>query len=586
MESVTFQPAAVQPDELRRLQAFSFGASRDMHACAEPSLRFPGTFFHGAPQLHAEWSLRISETEIDERSRITFWIASGSAADEEPGFPSIERLLEAIGAPEAVRERQKILSPDCIWQGFGASSGTPDREYALYLHHSDTKTGEVRYDACKWGAEGVVESSRYEFFFFPCAPDGRRPSGFIHPRLSGTFDGLVGNRRLQSMSGFWLRHRHSQTDQVDLVFPWHPPLQLLFDVLKRTDFVSAAALDALMAYRSHPVRHVAFSAANGSEPVITVYFSAPLSGDWPRDFPSLQEAIRISGNALHDALEERIFAHIPQCSASGPDAFLDTFYSTGSVDTWRRVLGANMHYHFGMFSKEEREGSLNIFSDEPFERAVTDLFDCIPYGSSVYDVGCGWGGPARRLSRDHGCRVLGCTISETQYRYLFASGLQVRYADAETTLPPGFFDCMLLLESLEHVRDKAGLLGRLRLFGNKLVMRVHCQDGAPNSVNFAGTMHMIRSTELRGMIEEAGWHIVHWRNRREESMPSLRVWHERLAQIPPGRDVHLETFRSFCSRVCQCEEEWAASNPLIEVVSLREPSVLQSTAAGAGSRLL
>jgi len=99
-------------------------------------------------------------------------------------------------------------------------------------------------------------------------------------------------------------------------------------------------------------------------------------------------------------------------------------------------------------------------------------------------------------------------------------------------------------------------------------MRVHCQDFAFNSVNFAGTMHLISSTQLRRMIEEAGWQIVHWRNRREESMPSLRVWHKRLAEIPREDDLHLETLRSFCSRVCQCEKEWAENNPLIEVVAV------------------
>ena len=536
-----------------------------MKSLPELSLPVLGGFFHGAPELRVEWSLRVAETGLTERNRLTFWI--GPELEGPDRFPSIGRMLEAIAAPWEVRERQQALAEDCVWQGFATAVGAVDGEHCLYLHHRDRRTGKIEYAAYTWGAVSTVEVSHYSFHFLPCTPEGTTPAEYCHPGLTGVLARLLENERLFSSSGFWLRQRCSQIDQVDLAYPWHPPLSLLLAAVQETAFGSAAICDQLMAYQSQPIRHIALSGKGSPEPALTIYFSAPLTGAWPVNIHDLHDAVHHAGTALHQTLEEHFFNRIPSVAVA-PTGDLDAFYSTDSVATWQQVLGAEMHYHFGLFSQEERESPPDIASDVPFARAVTQLFDFIPSGSSVYDLGCGWGGPARMLTRDHHCRVLGMTISKTQYRHLAAAGLPVRYGDLETTLPPGHFDCMLLLESLEHVRDKARLLQILRLFGSRLVMRVHCQDGAPNSVNFAGTMPMIQSTQLREIIEAAGWQIIHWQNRREESMPSLRVWHERLAAIAPGTDLHLETFRAFCARICQCEQMWAGNNQLIEVVAV------------------
>jgi hypothetical protein len=73
---------------------------------------------------------------------------------------------------------------------------------------------------------------------------------------------------------------------------------------------------------------------------------------------------------------------------------------------------------------------------------------------------------------------LGLTISRTQFRYVASLGLPARWGDAERTLPPGAFDCALMLESFCHVADKPRLLATLRPFVSRLVMRVNCQDGS------------------------------------------------------------------------------------------------------------
>lgn len=184
-------------------------------------------------------------------------------------------------------------------------------------------------------------------------------------------------------------------------------------------------------------------------------------------------------------------------------------------------------------------------------------------------MGCDWGAPAQMLIREHGCEVLALTNARSQYRHCADLGLPVRLGDMEAALPPGRFDCALLLESFSHVRDKARLLKLLRPFTDRLVLRAHCQDAAPPERRFAGTMHMIPSTQLREIIEASGWTIVHWDNRRAASMPTLKVWRRRLRAVPKTDDRHLEAFRHWCERVCQFPEPWADNNPLIDVVCVR-----------------
>ncbi|HEX7120634.1 MAG TPA: class I SAM-dependent methyltransferase, partial [Longimicrobiales bacterium] len=165
------------------------------------------------------------------------------------------------------------------------------------------------------------------------------------------------------------------------------------------------------------------------------------------------------------------------------------------------------------------------------------------------------------------CRALGLTNSRSQFRHVAGLGLPVRWGDAEATLPPGHFDCIVLLESLSHIRDKERLLRRLRPFGDRLVLRVNCQDAAPPSRAFAGTMHVTSSTRLRAMIGAAGWRIRHWRDRRREALPSVAVWHRRLRALPQTGDHHIETLCAWCERVLEAPDAWARNNPLIEVAA-------------------
>jgi hypothetical protein len=265
-------------------------------------------------------------------------------------------------------------------------------------------------------------------------------------------------------------------------------------------------------------------------------------------------------------MESTIFAKLPAPSPCDltPEN-LDEFYG-GDIPTWKNVLGAALHYHHGLFQSDELAVD-DAAMEAALERAVVELYPFIPAGSRLYDIGCGWGGPLAIFARDLHCRSLGLTISRAQFRHVASLGLPVRWGDAEQTLPPGRFDCAVLLESLSHIRDKERLLRVLRLFADQLVMRVNCQDGAPPSATFGGTMHMIHSEHLRRLLEVSGWRIRHWRDRRREALPSVAIWARRLAALPEGTDRHIEIFREWTRRVMQAPAAWARQNPLIEVMA-------------------
>jgi Methyltransferase domain len=227
------------------------------------------------------------------------------------------------------------------------------------------------------------------------------------------------------------------------------------------------------------------------------------------------------------------------------------------------VLGPELHYHAGLFETPDVDDAAMT---RALRRAVTELYPFIPAGSRIYDIGCGWGGPLSMLTRDLHCVALGLTISKSQFRHVSSLGLPVRWGDAEITLPPGPFDCVLMLESFCHMQDKARLLTVLRLFSSRLVMRVNCQDAAPEGLAFGDTMHMISSARLRELLRAAGWRVRHWQDRRPEALGSVQVWSRRLRDIPVGDDRHIETLRAWCARVVMDAEAWGRHNPLIEVV--------------------
>ncbi|WAS91755.1 class I SAM-dependent methyltransferase [Nannocystis punicea] len=510
---------------------------------------------HGPVQL--EFSHRLAPGDVRARGRFTGWLAGTDRRSLAP----IAALLRDLGAPDVVLAAQRAEEPVPARQGVAIAIADPSEspEFRFYRHGRAASTLAERYDAWRWRPGRTARCSRYDFHFVP-DPE-RDPLTLVRPEHRDGLADLLADDRFRRLSGFWSREDDGAVVQLDLALPWLPragALPGLRALARQIGAPEGPWLDL-------PIRHLALATA-GHPPTLTLYVQAPLRGPWPADEDALQAGVVAGARALQTAVEAEL-SRLPQLPPPlAPErSELDGFYG-GAVDRWRAILGEDLHYHAGIFADPDVDPDDATFTAAS-RRAVTELYEHLPAGGRIYDVGCGWGGPQAMIVRDLRAQCLGLTVSRGQWQHIRAAGLPVRWGDAESTLPPGRFDAALLLESLSHIRDKERLLQVLRASCRRLVMRVNCQDAAPPGPAFAGSMHMISSAQLRRSLEASGWRIVHWRDRRREALPSVRGWHRRLSALPPTDDAHVEALRTWCARVMKMPRAWADHNPLIEVVA-------------------
>ena len=120
---------------------------------------------------------------------------------------------------------------------------------------------------------------------------------------------------------------------------------------------------------------------------------------------------------------------------------------------------------YALFLDEDRQYSCAYFHspDDTLEDAQRQKKHhiarklMIEPGMRVLDIGCGWGGMARTLARDHGAEVLGITLSERQHAYAVkraeAEGLsdKITYQLCDYRKVEGRFDRIVSVGMFEHV---------------------------------------------------------------------------------------------------------------------------------------
>ena len=174
---------------------------------------------------------------------------------------------------------------------------------------------------------------------------------------------------------------------------------------------------------------------------------------------------------------------------------LDRFY--------REIWGEHVHHGLWLTGRESASEATRQLIDLVAEQAV------IGRGARVCDVGCGYGGTARVLAREHGATVTGLTISSRQFA--FAQRLEPAAANptyllrnwAENHLPDESFDAVIAIESTEHMVDKPQFFSEARRVlrpGGRLVVCSWLARPAPRWAEVRFLLEPIcRETRLPGL---------------------------------------------------------------------------------------
>jgi cyclopropane-fatty-acyl-phospholipid synthase len=224
-----------------------------------------------------------------------------------------------------------------------------------------------------------------------------------------------------------------------------------------------------------------------------------------------------------------------------------------SDELYALMLDADMQYSCAYFARPGM--SLEAAQEAKKQHIAAKLL--IEPGMHVLDIGCGWGGMALTLARDHGAKVTGVTLSENQLatarRRADDAGLADRvtfrltdYRDLGET-----FDRIVSVGMLEHVGaphydDYFAQVARLldpegvaliHTIGMSAPPRPH--SAWLNKYIFPGG-YVPSLSELAGPLERSGlwqadievwrlhyaWTLRHWRDRFDANLDKVRAMYD------------------------------------------------------------
>lgn len=222
---------------------------------------------------------------------------------------------------------------------------------------------------------------------------------------------------------------------------------------------------------------------------------------------------------------------------------LDPFY--------RSLWGEHLHHGLWTTGRESPVEAALAMVDEVGARAG------VGPGTTVCDVGCGYGATSRELVR-RGARVIGITVSERQYRVATAGrpdGTETDGTDPrfllrdwlDNGLADGGFDAVIAVESLSHMTSVPGALAeafRVLRPGGRLVACAWLAAPAPRPW---AVRHLLRpiceegripglpaATEYRRWLVEAGFEAVDVEDISERVARTWSICGWRVARTAAG----------------------------------------------------
>ncbi len=239
-----------------------------------------------------------------------------------------------------------------------------------------------------------------------------------------------------------------------------------------------------------------------------------------------------------------------------------------SDDLYARMLDADMQYSCAYFSRP----GMTLDEAQAAKKAHIAAKLRIEPGMRVLDIGCGWGGMALSLARDHGAQVTGVTLSENQLAKARAraeaEGLagQVEFRLIDYRKLDDSFDRIVSVGMLEHVglpqfstyfnrvHDLLAPEGvaLIHTIGN--LARPHATSPWLSKYIFPGG-YIPAQSELAPAIEAARLRTTDLEIWRGHYGPTLHAWRDRFeASLDWVRSQYDEQFvRMWRFYLCACE---------------------------------
>ena len=208
-------------------------------------------------------------------------------------------------------------------------------------------------------------------------------------------------------------------------------------------------------------------------------------------------------------------------------------------------LDSSMTYSSALFSTQK--DNLEDAQENKY-RSLCELIN-MDSSSSTLEIGCGWGGLIEHVSKEHGSRIEGITISKEQFQFVkqriengeWSSSASVKTLDYR--LVRGRYDKIVSIEMIEAVGERYWpkffeKLKTLLMPQGSIGLQLITIDEAAFSLYrkypdfiqkyiFPGGMLMTKDL-LKELSASAGLHLVEIRDFGSDYARTLRIWKERF----------------------------------------------------------
>ena len=208
-------------------------------------------------------------------------------------------------------------------------------------------------------------------------------------------------------------------------------------------------------------------------------------------------------------------------------------------------LDSSMTYSSALFSTQKDN---LVDAQENKYRSLCELIN-MDSSSSTLEIGCGWGGLIEHVSKEHGSRIEGITISKEQFQFVkqrIANGEWSSSASVKTLdyrLVRGRYDKIVSIEMIEAVGERYWpkffeKLKTLLMPQGSIGLQLITIDEAAFSLYrkypdfiqkyiFPGGMLMTKDL-LKELSASAGLQLVEIRDFGSDYARTLRIWKERF----------------------------------------------------------